>query len=548
MYRVPVEATRRLRWGLLSLVTVAAMLATTIDSADARKRKRGPAKRATQAEAYNPKHASIVIDAKTGATLHQSNADSIRHPASLTKIMTLYMLFERLEAGTIKLNSQMEVSAEAASQAPTKLGVRPGQTLAVEDAIKGLVTKSANDAAVVIAEALAGSQDEFARQMTRKARSLGMRNTVYRNASGLPDPEQVTTAREQALLGIAIQERFPRYYRYFSTSSFTYAGRAMRNHNKLLGRVEGVDGIKTGYIRASGFNLVSSVKRADRHIVAVVLGGRTGALRDAKMRSLIEGHIMEASVKRTNTRIVDAAPVAPASEDSAAPDTAPVVEAIQARPAPRLAAAASVPVTVESKAGQAPRLGSTDPIKPVTVRTVMVKMAAPKPAPGTKTLTGSSAAPVQTAQVVTPEPVHTAALASIAASPLPAPQSVDSALPPSPAGARPGVLGVLPAASANVAHAVPMPLAAPERRPISRGGWAIQIGAFDAESEAKQKLNVAKSKAAALLGSADPRTERANKGQKTFYRARFVGFDREQAEAACKQLKRSDIACMALKI
>jgi D-alanyl-D-alanine carboxypeptidase len=549
MYRVPVEATRRLRWGLLSLVTVAAMLATTIDSADARKRKRGPAKRATQAEAYSPKHASIVIDAKTGATLHQSNADSIRHPASLTKIMTLYMLFERLEAGTIKLNSQMEVSPEAASQPPTKLGVRPGQTLAVEDAIKGLVTKSANDAAVVIAEALAGSEDEFARQMTREARSLGMRNTVYRNASGLPDPGQVTTAREQALLGIAIQERFPRYYRYFSTSSFTYAGRAMRNHNKLLGRVEGVDGIKTGYIRASGFNLVSSVKRADRHIVAVVLGGRTGALRDAKMRSLIEGHIMEASVKRTNTRIVDAAPTAPASDDSAAPDTAPVVEAIQPRPAPRLAAAASVPVTVESKAGlQAPRLGSTDPIKPVTVRTVMVKMTAPKPAPGAKTLTGSSAASVQAAHSAPPEPVHTAALASVAASPLPAPQSLDSALPPSPAGARPGIRGVLPAASENVAHAVPMPVAAPERRPVSRGGWAIQIGAFDAESEAKQKLNVVKSKAAALLGSADPRTERANKGQKTFYRARFVGFDREQAEAACKQLKRSDIACMALKI
>ena len=167
----------------------------------------------------------------------------------------------------------MEVSEFASEQSPTKLGVKPGSTIEVEDAIKALVTHSANDASVVVAEALAGSEDAFAAMMTRKARALGMSQTIYRNASGLPNDQQVTTARDQSILGLAIQERFPHYYHYFPTRSFTYRGHAIRNHNKLLGRVEGVDGIKTGYIRASGFNLVTSVRRDDRHIVAVVMGG-----------------------------------------------------------------------------------------------------------------------------------------------------------------------------------------------------------------------------------------------------------------------------------
>src|SRR5215207_2749923 len=185
----------------------------------------------------------------------------------------------------------MEVSEYASEQAPTKLGLKPGQTLRVEDAIKGLVTRSANDAAVVIAETIGGSESDFARLMTRKARALGMSKTTYRNASGLPNDEQLTTARDQATLGRAIQDRFPRYYRYFSTSVFAYRGQSIRNHNRLLGNVEGVDGIKTGYTRASGFNLVTSMRRGDRHVVAVVLGGTSGGARDARMRTLVEQHV-----------------------------------------------------------------------------------------------------------------------------------------------------------------------------------------------------------------------------------------------------------------
>src|SRR5262245_4522686 len=299
MVFMPVGASRKLRWGCFSLAAAVAILAIATEPADARKRKRHYVKQAKAASSYNPPYAAIVIDAKTGTVLHQSAPDGSRHPASLTKIMTLYMLFEQLEAGKIALDTPMPVSEEASSQAPTKLGLKPGSTLLVEDAIKGLVTKSANDAAVVIAEKLGGSEQEFARMMTRKAQAIGMRNTVYRNASGLPNDEQITTARDQALLGIAVQQRFPKYYKYFSISSFVYHGNAMRNHNKLLGKVEGVDGIKTGYTNASGFNLVTSVKRGYRHIVAVVLGGRSGASRDARMRELISEHIADASAKPT---------------------------------------------------------------------------------------------------------------------------------------------------------------------------------------------------------------------------------------------------------
>ena len=222
-------------------------------------------------------YAAIVVDGNSGTVLHTSNPDARRHPASLTKIMTLYLLFEQLEAGKLKLDSQLKVSEHAASQSPTKLGLKAGSTIQLEEAIKGIITRSANDASVVVAEAVAGDEEDFAELMTKKAQALGMTRTVYKNASGLPDDDQVTTARDQSILGRAIQERFPRYYKYFSTRSFTFRGQWISNHNRLLGRVEGVDGIKTGYIRASGFNLVTSVNRGNRYVVAVVLGGSSAS-------------------------------------------------------------------------------------------------------------------------------------------------------------------------------------------------------------------------------------------------------------------------------
>jgi D-alanyl-D-alanine carboxypeptidase len=275
------------------------------DQTQARSPRHDPPKRAIHGPNYRPPYAAIVVDDKSGFVLHAVSADEPRHPASLTKIMTLYLLFEQLDGGKLKLDTPLPISTRAALQPPTKLGLKASQTIKVEDAIKGLVTKSANDAAVVVAEAIGGSEEEFAKLMTLKARALGMTSTTYVNASGLPAEEQITTARDQAVLGRAIQHRFPGYYQYFATPSFHYKGAEIHNHNNLLGQVKGVDGIKTGYTEASGYNLVSSVRRDEKHIVAVVLGGTSNAARDARMRQLIEDHISLASTHRTVPAIVE---------------------------------------------------------------------------------------------------------------------------------------------------------------------------------------------------------------------------------------------------
>src|SRR6202166_929894 len=311
MLRTTLASSRVLRVCVFGLVTVTAAVIFTSDSAEARhyRHYRHYAQVRHEArESYSPAFSSIIVDGNSGATLTAKDPDGSRHPASLTKIMTLYLLFERLESGKMKLDTEMEVSEHASEQAPTKLGLRPGQTIKVEDAIKGLVTRSANDAAVVIAEAIAGDEDDFAKLMTRKAHALGMSKTTYRNASGLPDDEQVTTARDQSTLGRAVQDRFPRYYRYFSTAAFNYHGQSIRNHNHLLGSVEGVDGIKTGYTRASGFNLVTSMRRGNRHLVGVVLGGRSGGSRDAIMRNLLAENLEKAATKRTVAAITERNP------------------------------------------------------------------------------------------------------------------------------------------------------------------------------------------------------------------------------------------------
>ena len=234
------------------------------------------------------KYAALVMDAETGTILFSRNADARRYPASLTKIMTLYMLFEALANGSMKPGQRITISKRAAGQPPSKLGLKRGQTIKVEDAIRALVTKSANDVATAIGEALGGTEYRFALKMTDKARALGMRKTTFRNASGLHHRRQVTTARDMATLAVAIRRDFPQYYHYFSTRRFTWKGRTYPNHNKLLGRYRGADGIKTGYIRASGFNLVASVERNGRRLIGVVFGGKKGVIRDRQMRKILD--------------------------------------------------------------------------------------------------------------------------------------------------------------------------------------------------------------------------------------------------------------------
>lgn len=234
------------------------------------------------------KYAAIVVDARTGATVFEVNSTSPRYPASLTKMMTLYLLFEALESGRITKDTQIPVSANAASQPPTKLRFRPGETIDVDSAIRALVVKSANDVAVAVGEYLGGSEEGFAATMTAKARQIGMRSTTFRNASGLPDDGQQTTARDMAVLGLALRARFPQHYHYFSDTDFMFRGRLVRGHNEMLGHVRGVDGIKTGYIRASGFNIVTSYDADGKRFVVVVMGADTARQRNAHAEALLE--------------------------------------------------------------------------------------------------------------------------------------------------------------------------------------------------------------------------------------------------------------------
>jgi D-alanyl-D-alanine carboxypeptidase len=518
-----------LRWGGLvgryrrcGALGLAVLVAATVIAGDADARSRRHAR--TSHAAYAPDYSSLVVDANSGATLQATNADAPRHPASLTKMMTLYLLFERLEAGKIKLNSEMEVSAHAAAQAPSKLGLKPGDTIEVETAIRAIVTKSANDVAVTIGEALGGDEANFSRMMTAKARALGMMHTTYRNASGLPNDEQMTTARDQALLGRALQDRFPKYFNYFSTRAFVFRGRTVRGHNRLLGSVDGVDGIKTGYIHDSGFNIVTSVHRNNRSIIAVVFGGRTASARDARVRSLIASNINIAATKRSAPPVAEGTAVAenkmPAKPPTPAQD-------------PRDAGVNAA----------APELGSTAPIKPVAVKTVTVhpgpvRLAALSPLPsGSRKLAPAPA-------TATPTKVTTIA-------------TLKSDVPPA-TGSAPGILGVLhvhEAEGSNAAPAhkpapiekaslqVPEPAATPAYK--TKGGWMIQVGAFPEEKAAKERLDAAQAKAKEQLGEASPFTEKV--ANKDLYRARFAGLDKGQAEIACKHLKQSEIPCMLLR-
>lgn len=546
---------------------------------------------------------AIVVDGNTGRVLYEQDADALRHPASVTKVMTLYLLFEQLEKGRLKLNSELEVSAKAASQSPSKLGLRPGSSIEVEDAIKAIVTRSANDVAVVIAEAIGGSESNFAEMMTAKARALGMERTTYRNASGLPNPNQLTTARDLSILGRAIQDRFPKEYRYFATRTFYYRGEAIGNHNRLLGRMEGVDGIKTGYTNASGFNLLTSLKDDNRFLIGVVMGGRSAGSRDAHMRDILTDNMPRAYAGgRTAPKITENggaiafnAPLPQRAEREAIPahDVAPL-------PKPALAVFSDDPEITASLAARDRgktdisrdiKTGSVEPIRAVAVKTVAIQRqgaVAPSPAP-TVTASANNAGrgfnapagvlgylePAGTASSPAAQAANNVAQGRArpqtiaAAAPAPAPEaSKDNSRFVSPQ--RPADLALRTAQVASQEPAQPQPRAAAERpvqvasiapvalpaeRPqpqraapsSSHSGWGIQIGAFDAESQARAKLDLAQNKAKSLLGNADPYTEKVTKGSAALYRARFAGLDKKSAEAACRLLQRNAFACMTIK-
>ncbi|GGH17702.1 hypothetical protein GCM10007036_19340 [Alsobacter metallidurans] len=358
-------------------------------------------RRSTKAGGWAPPQSAMVLDPVSGKVLYGLDVDGQRHPASLTKVMTLYLLFEQIEKGAMKLDTPLQVSYFATTQAPSRLGVKKGETISVDDAIKAIVTRSANDVAVVIAENLAGTEKAFAEKMTEKAQELGMRNTLFVNASGLPNKQQITTARDLALLGKAVRERFPDLFGYFATKSFEYAGAKVPSHNRLMNRLEGMDGIKTGFTNASGFNLLASVRRGDRSVIAVVMGGTTQKSRDDKMAELVNRTIGDAAP--APVLVAGAAKDAPLAYAASAPLVFPPQTASVAKPAARpeplpgaataatpaassaLIAAAQVPAkTVPATSGAATNAVALDPaaapakavdLDPVTTASIMTAPA-----------------------------------------------------------------------------------------------------------------------------------------------------------------------------
>ena len=511
--------SHRLRF-LTGLTALAVLFAGLDPALAARRHHAKAAPRATMRMPASPtdpdKDAALVVDGSTGKVLYGRNENAERHPASLTKMMTLYLLFDALKAGKVTMQTQLPVSMHASIQKPTKLGLRPGQTIAVDMAIRSLVIRSANDAAVVIAEALGGTESHFAEMMTARARQLGMRETNYHNASGLPDPLQISTASDLAILGRHLAYDYPQYFPYFSLPGFTYKGAFIPTHDNLIGRYDGADGIKTGYTGASGFNLVSSVTRGNTHLIAVVMGGRTAMRRDLEMVRLLDQTFAQISA---NPTLVARASV-------------PWQQVAQAAPAPAIAGFSLPQVTQNS-------------------------FAALSPVPATVQAEDEDAAEAVRAPDENVPLIHAeGAPAKPASAPQPAP-----AVPPLVAKAAPRNDASLAAAQADLVRTAanaPKPQMRPTQRedagegdsdqvtPSPGRNWTIQIGAYADRTLALASLKTYAGKAQDILASASKiiAPMQSHNGH-MIYRARFGLYAEQEARDVCNRLTQRGQSCFA---
>lgn len=455
------------------------------------------------AAASADKHAAMAIDANTGKVLYNSSGNELRHPASLTKMMTLYMAFERINAGKMNYDTRIKFSARAAGQPPSKLGLKAGESIRLIDAIKALITKSANDVACALAEHMAGSEARFARVMTQKARALGMKNTTFRNASGLPDSEQVTTAHDMLILAMRLQDEFPEQFKLFKTGSFAFRGKTYRNHNRLLEQVEGVDGIKTGYIRASGFNLVSSIKRDGKSVVAAVFGGKTSKARNAEMARLLSVALKKASTRKTRKPMLVARST-PAMRPEL-PTRSPILAgATQIRPAQ--------PVAVAQMA-RGPVAQNSAPPRPIlrpTVSDIGQNHRASQP-------------PDRPEGVRTPGTLQDQLAALLASSGVVEDEFEE---------------GSAEETRHMAAYQPPQP-----GRTAAAGEYQVQVGAYASRAEAEQRLAAIARRADNLLSNYAPVTEPFTSGSRTLYRARFSGFEQAAATSTCHALRSRQIDC-----
>lgn len=437
----------------------------------------------------NPQFSALTVDARSGKILYQNNPDELRHPASLTKMMTLYVLFQDLKSGQIKRSTLLRVSKRASLMAPSKLGLKPGNTISVDDAIKALVTKSANDVAATIGENLGGTESNFAARMTRVARSIGMNHSTFLNASGLPNPAQYTTARDMATLGLRLMRDFPQYYPYFRIEAFNYKGQIVKTHNRLVGHYEGTDGIKTGYIGTSGYNLVTSTRRGDKRLVGVVLGARSANARNAYMVTMLEKLFANA---KSGTSVA-------------------------------ALAGSSVGVINPVKVAQADK--PAQPVKPADSDQLTAAAALASEGAVSTAGDGEDTADAVSSVVPQEEPkVLEANLAAVA--------DVQTGKKKMPAK--------LPFA---VKSASDTPSALTQ---TLQQTWNVQLGAFPNKQEAQAKLTAVRGSTIEILNGKAAYTVAVQKGNTVIYRAQFGGFDEASAKQACARIIKLGDKCVTV--
>lgn len=526
------------------------------------------------AMAGTDKHAAFVIDANSGAVLHNDDGDAIRHPASLTKMMTLYLTFEMIESGRLKMSDMITMSKRGASVAPSKLDLKPGEQISVADAIKALVTKSANDVAVALAEKIGGTETNFVRLMNDRARALGMTRTHFENPSGLPNDDHVSTAHDMATLALHLMDDYPRHYRVFSTHVFEYRGKSYRNHNTMLNTFAGVDGIKTGYTRASGFNLVTSVHRGNRHLIGVVFGGRTAAKRNAEMRTLLTKAFTRASTVKTRRPMLLARARGEqkqaSRQASRRPEPAPsqVAEAESPETPIHIFKVRHVPIVTKgtTSADQTTDMEGLDgsdnqdnpPAAQQNTENVRRFAAAPQhslddraqmlgasdrlPEPAQPT-TGFArpvafAPPSEPMQPVPQQPMVTGTTGRPTSAIGDAPQR---GLPPSTLNAQAWALQGQPnRAPAQYGQARMMAVRA------AAGNYEVQIGAYGSIADAQRALVSVQDRAQKLLAGVASVTHPATKNGHQIFRARFAGFNEDRATSTCTALRRKGVDCFVM--
>ncbi len=500
------------------------------------------------------RYGSIVIDAQSGYVLSEKNPDKKLFPASLTKMMTLYLTFEAIEKGTLTKYQRIPVSANAQYQPPSKLGLEAGYSIRVEDGILALVTRSANDAAVVLGEALGGSESRFARLMTFKAQQLGMRNTRFANASGLHDPEQYSSPRDMAILAQALMRDFPRYYRYFSTPSFTYNGITSLNHNKLMATYPGMDGLKTGYVYASGYNLTASAVQNNKRLIGVVFGGRTSASRNSTMRDLLDAgfermkdaRVLAAIDKRLETARGGLPKRKPTPTAKAEPTR---MQPRTARTQTNLDAPSFSPMGMSTEEGDAQELAALAD-DAAQAGDTMPEGAAPRSAFKTEPQSvGGTALPPMTARVLSPLPRKAPAAAQKPAATPQTAMASRNILSPSAMKPVPVIsthLNALAPAPVTPTAATPAASAPAAMASAAGGAWAVQIGAFSDQNAGMTALKSAHQKLPATL-TAKTRyiiaPLQTNRG--VIYRARLSGLEQAEAASACRLLQG---ACIVMAV